>query len=146
MNDKTSSIVTDELNDTLGYLIDKFNLTLEISTEQVKNFSEQLAKKIITWEIINSALTILVLTILIVIAFKLLKVLKFESTKELMKIIESNELPGQAELAVWKLIAKVAIYLCIIGIAFGVSNEIFDIVMSIAFPEKIILEFISNYI
>lgn len=144
--------VNNELTETLGYLIDKFNLTLEVSSEQIKEFSTQMAEKIITWEFVTSLVAIAGWVLVLLFIARVHEQFKIGSFKELNK--QYNELwnttGDRARQDVDKLTMKyifkiVVIFLLLLFTSFIIS-ELKDIVMCAVFPEKVILEFISNYL
>lgn len=131
-----------ELTDTLGYLIDKFNLTLEVSGEQIKEFSTQLANKIIRWEILGSSFMLILHLILALLLFKVVTK-KFKNIT-IKNIIELEKIKDDKEII--KIFMKIVCYIVLFALALIIMMELGDIILCIAFPEKIILEFISNYI
>ena len=139
--ENATNTLNNEALDTLGYLIDKFNLTLEVSSAQIKDFSIQLANKIVRWELIESIIYALVhLCIMLAMVF-IIKKLKDISIK---KIIEIEAFKNDKELI--RVMAKIVCYIISLFMITVILGEIYDIVMCIAFPEKIILEFIGKYI
>lgn len=142
----STDTLNNELSDTLGYLIDKFNITLELSSNQIKDFSEQFARKIITWEILGSSLNILLSLSIILVVIGVFKKMKLDKLKEIWKNATSidNNTVLQNSFGV-KLVIKLVGYTLIIGSTISILSETVDIIMSLAFPEKIIIEFISKY-
>lgn len=142
----STDTLNNELNDTLGYLIDKFNITLELSSNQIKDFSEQFARKIITWEILWSSLNIILSLSIILVVIGVFKKMKLDKLKEIWKNATStdNNAVLQNSFGV-KLVIKLVGYVIIIGSTISILSEAVDIIMSLTFPEKIILEFISKY-
>lgn len=147
-----SETLNNELTNTLGYLIDKFNLTLELSTEQIKTFSIQLADKIIRWEVMTSLLNMIAIALMIVlitIILKRFKIAKFSvlSTEydELIKLTDAESM-RKYNILLMKIAIRIVYYFLIGVFTIMVLSEITDIVLSIAFPEKIILEFMGKYL
>lgn len=139
--------LNNELTETLGYLIDKFNLTLEISSNQIKEFSEQMARKIITWEILESISNILIFAIIATVLYIIIKKFNIQKIKDAFKILNCEEIKRkELEKAYLSITVRAALYFIILALIFTAFTELKDIVLCIAFPEKIILEFMSKYI
>lgn len=183
-----------ELIEALDYVIDKFNIQLDISTQQTMEFARQLANKIVMWEVFNKLLSIVVSIVIIMIAVKLtkkkarlfnkevftnLEILlntsesqwysgdfpkdtwgKDEESKEESKeeLKDSEQLTDKERKKNYREFTRTvyraimcAFYTCVVYIiAFGCGINIIlntiSLILCWIFPEKIILEFIGNYI
>lgn len=145
-----SETLNTELTSTLEYLIDKFNITLNLSSEQLKAFSIQMAEKIITWKIATSIFSLVCWAILIIVILKILKILKIEKFSQLNKMYIALSENGDRGINIDKLAIKyvikiVAMITILFFIAF-ITIDIKTIIECVVFPEKIILEFISQYL
>lgn len=148
---KESEVLNNELTDTLGYLIDKFNLTLEVSSEQLKEFSTQMAEKIITWELVTSLVAIAGWVLVILLIVRLHEQFKIGTFKQLNT--EYNKLwetTSNNRTDIDKVIMRysfkiLAVFLLILFTSF-IVGELKDIVLCAVFPEKVIIEFISSYL
>ena len=147
-----SETLNNEVTDTLGYLIDKFNLTFEVLTNQIKEFSEQMATKIITWELVESIIYLVIYLAIISIIFIILKHFKIKSFKVLKEMYNSVDDYKTAEekLVLDETFKHAAVrisgYIIVFMLTMWIIAELKDIILCITFPEKIILEFISRYI
>ena len=57
---------SNELIELLDYAIDKFNIAIEIPREQLQKFAIQFIEKTITYEVLTSALNILIYLVIII--------------------------------------------------------------------------------
>lgn len=148
---KTANTLDTELTNTLGYLIDKFNLTLEISSQEIKEFSSRMATKIIAWELGTSIFKLLALTAIIITILMLFKKYKIKRMTTIFKQLDEEtdnikqKVKETISLSV-QLGLRFGAYL-IFAISTGtIARAIFKIFTCIAFPEKVILDFIGNYL
>lgn len=138
--------LNNELFTTLEKLIDKFNLTLEVSSTQLKEFSDQLATKIVVWELVQSIVLILVFIGLGLLIRKLEKTYIKESFKSLIKMYGVVSVNTNNDRLMGLTFAKIVTWGCYLLFIGKIIQNTVDIVLCIVFPEKIILDFISNYI
>lgn len=146
-----SEQLNSELTTTLEHLIDKFNLTLEVSSEQIKDFSIQMAEKIITWEIVTSLVAIAGWVLVILALIRLHEHFKIGSFKQLdgeyKKLWETTaDNRKEIDKAIAKYSFKIVIVFLIILFGGLIVVEIKDLLLCAIFPEKVILEFISLYL
>ena len=147
-----SDVLTNQTLDTLGYLIDKFNLTLEVSTNQIKDFSVQLSEKIVKWEFFTSLLAVAFQIIVLLLIFRLIEHFKIEKIQSAMKQYESitnktdSESREKHEKLLIHIFIRVIAYFIILLTVCLMVGELRDIVLCTVFPERIILGFIGNYI
>lgn len=135
---------SNELIELLDYAIDKFNIAIEIPREQLQKFAIQFIEKTITYEVLTSALNILIyLAIIIGIVILHKKAIKGSYIKTIINKYLAMENGEVIDLKIAVLIMKVFI---IALITCFICNELKDIILCFAFPEKIVLEFIGNYI
>lgn len=156
------------LQEIIDYIVEKFNLYLEIPKEQLTQFVTQLCEKIIIWEIVTSALVIMVnVIVFMLLAFivkqyskknsvnikDIVKTAYFESYKNLEDIMYKLK-PKTKEFTVEQVISFKATVIFITAILIFASimmvtslfSESLDILYSFIFSEKVILEFIGQYI
>ena len=146
-----AEVLNNELANTIERLIDKFNLTLEVSSEQLKNFSLQMTEKIINWEFVTSLVAIAgwILAILIIVRLhEHFKIGTFKKLNEDYNKLWENTESNRANID--KLMVKysfkiIAIFLLLLFTSF-IVGELKDIILCAVFPEKIIIEFISSYL
>lgn len=135
---------SNELIELFEYALDKFNIAIEIPKEQLREFAVQFIEKTIAYEILISTLSILI-CILVIIAVMAIykKVFKGYSVKKAFSSLLNAEKNEEAELKLGLLV--ILILLVMIAICF-ICRELKDIILCFTFPEKIVLEFIGNYI
>lgn len=133
--------VENEVNDTLGYLIDKFNISLDITASQIAAFSKEMATKIIAWKLSVSTIIVLICSIILVAAIIYCKNEKIIKT---FKDLKANQMP-EKDFGIYSLKCVICFFtICITTIL--VLSNIYNIIMCLVFPEKIILEFVSYYL
>lgn len=134
----------------LDYIIKKFDLKLDFKKDQLQLFFEQFCKKIITWELVTSIIWLLVLiAVQVIIIAVLTKKNKKDKIFSYIKEYASVETFETGALDKWWRYMLLVIALGMISIGVCIPNimiNIVDIVECLAFPEKVILEFISSYI
>lgn len=146
-----SETLNSELTNTLEYLIDKFNLTLELSSEQIKEFSMQLTEKIINWEFITSLVAIAgwVLAILFIIrVHEHFKISTFKELNEQYNKLWETTSDNRIEIdkVMFKYSFKIIVIFFVLMFTSFIVGELKDIILCAVFPEKIIIEFISSYL
>lgn len=146
-----SETLNSELTNTLEYLIDKFNLTLELSSEQIKEFSMQLTEKIINWEFITSLVAIAGWVLAILFIIRVHEHFKISTFKELNeqynKLWETtNDNRIEIDKVMFKYSFKIIVIFFVLMFTSFIVGELKDIILCAVFPEKIIIEFISSYL
>lgn len=138
----TFNISEDTLN-SIEHILDKLNITLEISKAELLNYINSLGAKIITYEIIMNILAILICVVILIalISFekkgnRLKKDIK--ACKDSLNDSKDNNTKAIVNCAVALFIAIIESIRLVIAIT--------NLVMCFVFPEKIILEFIARYI
>ena len=138
-----------QIYDNIEYLLDKLNLTFEMPVEQLKAFSQQLANKIITWELMESLFTVIVCMALLIgsVAYTL----KLHKREKFIKFLKDNWYESDLKKAESRKFIKYIVVL--VGLSFVVVfivptliSNIITTIQCFVFPEKIILEFLSNYL
>ena len=158
MNNTVNSL-SDEIIKVIEYFGTKLNLTLDVKSEQLLEFSEQLAYKIVRWELLSSAVELTIWTTIIVIAIivtlKLNK--KFNAFNKMKcallgaKYVEDyDDIKNKSEAAVdgvgfCMIYAFIAVMCFALALPTVIGN-IVDISKCLLFPEKIIIEFIAKYL
>ena len=138
-----------QIYDNIEYLLDKLNLTFEMPVEQLKAFSQQLANKIITWELLGSTFTLIICILLILVSVTY--IVRLHKRENFIKFLKDNWNAEDLKRAeVLKLVKYIVVFVWIFFIvACIIPTLIQNIIITIqcfVFPEKIILEFLSNYL
>ena len=130
--------MSDEIIKVLDVLAEKFGLAVDWASSNVIPYIQELTSKIIRWEI-GTSIMWLVLGILLLISS--LPLVKFS--------IYANKKYKENKYSYWdvgNMFLITAIIVCVIaGIIMSVW-QIYDIITCYTFPEKILLDFISNYV
>lgn len=140
MNETASEVATD-----IAYLIDKFNVTIDLTGKQIQEFSEQFVRKIIYWEIITS-IAIIIVSIAIILAIIVVKKKDNKIKKQLDFIKKCSGLDDTSSDFILYKIFNAALAFIVIICAINIISNTCDLVLCASFPEKIVLQFISNYI
>lgn len=132
--------------DTLNYIehiLDKLNITLEISKAELLNYINSLGAKIITYEIIMNILAILICVVILIALISFEK--KGNRLKKDIKACKDSFNDSKDNNTKALVNCAVALFIAImesIRLVIAITN----LVMCFVFPEKIILEFIARYI
>lgn len=185
-----------ELIEALDYVIDKFNIKLDLSAQQTMDFIKQFTNKIIVWEVSNKILAIVISIAFIVVFIKLTKnkarlfnkkvftnfeVLLTSSDEQICrgdfpkdswgevsenyentekeKVDDNEKIKEQKErerntrefnATVYRAIActlyTCVAYIILVGCTIHIIINLIDLLLCAIFPEKIVLEFIGQYI
>ena len=138
----TFNISEDTLN-SIEHILDKLNITLEISKAELLNYINSLGAKIITYEIIMNILAILICIVILIALISFEK--KGNRLKKDIKACKDSFNDSKDNNTKALVNCAVALFIAImesIRLVIAITN----LVMCFVFPEKIILEFISRYI
>jgi small-conductance mechanosensitive channel len=138
-----SASTTDSIYDVIDYICDKFNIHVEYSNDQVTSFVSRFGHKIIAYSILIDALGIALFAVAIFLLYRYVrKPLKKNYIKDFREHTKELEKDKKYIIAAFlDFLAWILIIVSTIKIAF----IIFHIGQCILFPEKIILEFVGNY-
>lgn len=138
----TFNISEDTLN-SIEHILDKLNITLEISKAELLNYINSLEAKIITYEIIMNILAILICIVILIALISFEK--KGNRLKKDIKACKDSFNDSKDNNTKALVNCAVALFIAImesIRLVIAITN----LVMCFVFPEKIILEFIARYI
>lgn len=184
-----------ELIEAMDYIIDKFNIKLDLSAQQTITFIKQFANKIIVWEVFNKVLIIVISIAIMAICVKLTKnkarlfnkkvftnfeILLTSSDEQICrgdfpkdswgetsedednekeKIDDSEKIKEQKERerntiefnatvhrAISCTLYTCVVYIILLGCTINIIINLIDLLLCAIFPEKIVLEFIGQYI
>ncbi len=110
-----------EIIKILDAICDKFSITIDWTSQNVMPYLEQVGEHIIQYELDSSILFILIAILSIILAIGMYKIYGNEDYVGFSAII------------------------CIIA-SIVICHQFFDILAALTFPEKTIIEFISQYI
>ena len=138
--------ISEQVIKVLDAVCDKFGIVIDWTSDNVIPYIQQLGNKIITYDICNSIMWLVIgsvipLTVAILIK-KFLNKKKLEA-KENKTINDYYYTDGSLDEGAWCCYAMIII-LIIIAIILT-TNNIQDIIQDIIFPEKTIIEFITQY-
>lgn len=131
-----------QLIDLFDYIIDKFNIAIEVPKEQLTEFTQQFATKIINWELWNSIISIIICLLIISVDVILYRKLFGKGLKAFKDFWSNINLHNTQE---GKLIALVLMIFVLVIVTIIILMKIYNIILCIVFPEKIILDFIGQY-
>ena len=130
--------MSDEIIKVLDALAEKFGLAVDWTSSNVLPYISELVGKIVRWEIGTS---IMWLVIGFIFLFSLIPLIGFSKYAH-KKFKEDTG----SDWDIAKFFIVLAAVVCgIIGIVMSIC-QIYDIITCYTFPEKILLDFINNYI
>lgn len=130
--------MSDEIIKVLDALAEKFGMAVDWTSSNILPYVQELAGKVVRWEIATS---IMWLVLGLILLFSVIPWIKF--TKYAHKKYKEDRYSDWDVAEVFIIIATVVC--AIIGIVVSM-NQVYDIITCYTFPEKILLDFISNYI
>ena len=137
--------VSEQVIKVLDVVCDKFGIAIDWTSNNVIPYIQQLGNKIITYDICNSIVWLVIGSVIPLTVAILIK--KFLNKKKLEAKERMNDYyytDGSLDEGAWCCYAMIII-LIIIAIILTASN-IQDIIQDMVFPEKTIIEFITPYI
>ena len=136
--------VSEQVIKVLDAVCDKFGIAIDWTSNNVIPYIQQLGNKIIIYDIYNSIMWLVIGSVIPLTVAILIK--KFLNKKKLEAKETINDYyytDGSLDEGAWCCYAMIII-LIIIAIILTASN-IQDIIQDVVFPEKTIIEFITQY-
>ena len=136
--------ISEQVIKVLDAVCDKFGIAIDWTSNNVIPYIEQLGNKIITYDICNSIMWLVIGSVIPLTVAILIK--KFLNKKKLEAKERMNDYyytDGSLDEGAWCCYAMI-IVLIIIAIILTTSN-IESIIQDVVFPEKTIIEFITQY-
>ena len=136
--------ISEQVIKVLDAVCDKFGIAIDWTSNNVIPYIQQLGNKIITYDICNSIVWLVIGSVIPLTVAILIK--KFLNKKKLEAKERMNDYyytDGSLDEGAWCCYAMIII-LIIIAIILTASN-IQDIIQDVVFPEKTIIEFITQY-
>ena len=136
--------ISEQVIKVLDAVCDKFGIAIDWTSNNVIPYIEQLGNKIIAYDICNSIMWLVIGSVIPLTVAILIK--KFLNKKKLEAKERMNDYyytDGSLDEGGWCCYAMIII-LIIIAIILTASN-IQDIIQDVVFPEKTIIEFITQY-
>ena len=127
--------VSDQIIAVIETMCDKFGIAINWTSENILPYVEQLCKRYVTYEIATSSALIVVLLAMFVVAFIVTRMLHKKANK-IGYYEEAIVFP-----AIVCAVVTIVLGLVTIGMCFREGN---DIITCLTFPEKQILEYVSN--
>ena len=137
--------ISEQVIKVLDAVCDKFGIAVDWTSNNVIPYIEQLGNKIITYDICNSIMWLVIGSVIPLTVAILIK--KFLNKKKLEAKERMNDYyytDGSLDEGAWCCYAMI-IVLIIIAIILTTSN-IESIIQDMVFPEKTLIEFIKPYI
>ena len=128
-------------------LIDRWNLKVTLSQEELKSLFTNISERAITWEFYTSLITVIVwLLIFVVFTRYILKLNKERSFKESFKILTESVDTNVAKNDMLRVIlfCVYVVVLVMMIIPLIVTNFI-DLFECYYFPEKVVIDFFGQY-
>lgn len=123
--------------------LDKLNISLEITQSELKETLSIISKKVIAYELITSIVSIVIfIAAIVIMTVVFLKITGCKNIKSGIQCVKKLDINENLDKTLIIIIIAVSLLFIIIGIAV----QVIDIIECIAFPEKIILEFIGGYL
>ena len=137
--------ISEQVIKVLDAVCDKFGIAIDWTSNNVIPYIQQLGNKIIAYDICNSIMWLVIGSVIPLTVAILIK--KFLNKKKLEAKERMNDYyytDGSLDEGAWCCYAMI-IVLIIIAIILTTSN-IESIIQDVVFPEKTIIEFITQYI
>lgn len=128
-------------------LIDRWNLKVTLSQEELKSLFTNISERAITWEFYTSLITVIVwLLIFVVFTRYILKLNKERSFKESFKILTESVDTNVVKKDMLRVIlfCVYVVVLVMVIIPLIVTNFI-DLFECYYFPEKVVIDFFGQY-
>lgn len=134
-------MASDETLETLEYLLNKFNVTIDVSKETLNTYVKEFCQKIVTYEIVMAILLLMLGVAMLVFSVYLFK--KYKLVQSIKKYLsKDNDSPINEALS---MRFALAIVLLVIGISVIIGATL-NLTECFLFPEKTILDFLGKYI
>lgn len=128
-------------------LIDRWNLKVTLSQEELKSLFTTISERAITWEFYTSLITVIVWLLIVVVCTRyILKLNKERSFKESFKILTESVDTNVAKKDMLRVIlfCMYVVVLVMVIIPLIVTNFI-DLFECYYFPEKVVIDFFGQY-
>lgn len=135
-------IASDETLETLEYLLNKFNVTIDVSKEALNTYIKNFCQKIVVYEAIMAIVILMIGIAMLVISIHLFK--KYKMVSSIKKYLS-----GDSDPEVDKLLSSIRFTLTILLLLASITVIIcciHNLAECILFPEKTILDFLGKYI
>ena len=136
--------ISEQVIKVLDAVCDKFGIAIDWTSNNVIPYIQQLGNKIITYDICNSIMWLVIgSTIPLIVAILIKKFLNKKKLEAKERMNDYYYTDGSLDEGAWCCYAMI-IVLIIIAIILTTSN-IESIIQDVVFPEKTIIEFITQY-
>lgn len=141
MQDKMD-MASNETLEALEYLLNKFNVTIDVSKEALNTYIKNFCQKIVVYETIMAIVVLMIGIALLILSIYLFKKYKIVSSiKEYMNEDEDSAIDKvlssvRFTLTILLLLSSIVVIICCIH----------NLAECIFFPEKTILDFLGKYI
>ena len=142
----TSKLDT-ELLQNIEYVLDKLNVTIEISKADLANYVDAFCRKAIIYKsaMYTMELVIALVALVALLIFEFNKNQRWKVSVKVVKDTVKNN--GQLDNKMTLCFINICVAaLCALFAVTGVVTSIINLILCFAFPEKVIIEFISSYL
>lgn len=142
----TSELDT-ELLQNIEYVLDKLNVTIEISKADLANYIDAFCRKVIVYKSVMYTIQLLLALVVIValLIFEFNKKQRWKTSVGVVKDSMKNNTPLDNKMALCFINICSAVLIALFAVT-GLINSIVNLILCLAFPEKVIIEFISSYL
>ena len=142
----TSELDT-ELLQNIEYVLDKLNVTIEISKADLANYVDTFCRKVIVYKSVMYTIQ-LVLVLVAIIALLIFEFNKKKRWKTSIQVVKDSmknntQLDNKMVLCFINICSTILIAIFTVT---GLITNIVNLILCLAFPEKVIIEFISSYL
>lgn len=129
--------ISEQIIQVIDNLCAKFGIAINWTSENVIPYVEVLCKKLVTYEIVTSAMWILLVWVLFGVSAIILK----KMHPWLMKKYDENydEIYEVADVALWGITVILGVVMICVT-----SDQTIDIIKCLTFPEMYVFEYVSN--
>lgn len=142
----TSELDT-ELLQNIEYVLDKLNVTIEISKADLANYVDAFCRKVIVYKSVMYTIQLILALVVIValLIFEFNKKQRWKTSVGVVKDSMKNNTPLDNKMALCFINICSAVLIALFAVT-GLINSIVNLILCLAFPEKVIIEFISSYL
>lgn len=142
----TSELDT-ELLQNIEYVMDKLNVTIEISKADLANYVDAFCRKVIVYKSVMYTIQLILALVVIVVLliFEFNKKQRWKTSVGVVKDSMKNNTPLDNKMALCFINICSAVLIALFAVT-GLINSIVNLILCLAFPEKVIIEFISSYL
>lgn len=130
--------MSDEIIKVLDTLAEKFGMAVDWTSSNILPYMQELAGKVVRWEIATSIMWLVLAVILLFSTIFWIQFIKY-----------ANKKYNENKKSDWDIARFLFVIAAVCSVIFGsivCIQQIYDIITCYTFPEKILLDFVSNYV